>query len=53
MAAVSGSQTIAELWILHPAAGLNGRSSIDLVATPFGATLVEPYLERLEDGVYI
>ncbi len=51
-AAVLGSQSEAEMWMLRPALGLEGRRPIDLLATAAGSDLVREYLERLDYGVY-
>lgn len=51
-AAVLGSQSDAEAWMLQPALGLEGRRPIDLLATAAGSDLVREYLERLDYGVY-
>lgn len=51
--AVLGSQEEAEQWLERPALGLDGRSPIDLLATPAGVELVEDFLTRLEYGVYM
>lgn len=50
--AVFGSKKEAEQWLEQPAAGLDGRRPIDLLATPTGVELVEDFLVRLEYGVY-
>lgn len=50
--AVFGSKEEAEQWLERPAAGLDQRRPIDLLATPAGVQLVEDFLVRLEYGVY-
>ena len=49
---VFGSQSEAERWMIAPAAGLDGRRPIDLLATTAGTDLVQEFLDRLDYGVY-
>jgi putative toxin-antitoxin system antitoxin component (TIGR02293 family) len=45
---VFGRRQDAERWLERPAAGLDQRRPLDLLATPAGLELVEALLERLE-----
>lgn len=47
-----GSQQEAKAWLERPAIGLNQRRTIDLLAMPAGAEIVETFLKRIEYGVY-
>ena len=51
--AVLGNQQKAEEWLAKPALGLNGHRPIDLLATRTGTELVEQFMKRLDDGVYV
>jgi len=46
------SEDKAEEWMVSPALALSGERPVDLVATEYGAEMVEDVLTRLEYGVY-
>jgi putative toxin-antitoxin system antitoxin component (TIGR02293 family) len=51
--AVLGSRAEAERRLERPAIGLDQRRPIDLLATTAGVEIVESYLKRIANGVYM